>query len=250
MNCFKSRSGSDAIVASADYMKKGTNVPQAHYLLKWFKSHIMNSRISRLFIGWRSVVTQKKESGFTHMFNLMISVIPVYSRKIFQHSLVCSWLKNGKKIIVEYGAYNENYDNPPYNTQIYYWHKRQYGLRMYEDPKDVFFNETDWIELQFNDYGYNLNEIIDYLCSYDDYSKKNYDLIDLNCQRFCQNLISIINGKRFPGKDLRGNHTLTFAFIPAYIATVLEDNEKDEENIIGYIPIAGVIIDKFRFFFS
>ena len=250
MSCFKSRSGSDAIVASADYIKKGTYVPQAHSRLNWFKSNITNSRISRLFIGWRSVITQKKESGFTHLFNLMTSFIPVYSRKIFQHALACCWLKNGKKIIVEYGAYNQNYDNEPYNTQIYYWHKREYGLRMYEDPKDVFFDDTDWIELQFNDNGCTLNDIIDSLCSYDDYSKKNYDLVDLNCQRFCQNLISILKGKRFKEKNHRGNHTMTFAYIPAYIATVLENNEKDEENIIGYIPIAGDFIDKLRFIFS
>ena len=179
----------------------------------------------------------------------MTSFIPIYSRKIFQHALACCWLKNGKYIIVEYGAYNQNYDNEPYNTQIYYWHKREYGLRMYEDPKGVFFGDTDWIELQFNDDGCTLNEIIDSLCSYDDYSKKNYDLIDLNCQRFCQNLISILKGKRFPGKNHRGNHTMTFATIPAYIATILEYNEKDEENIIGYIPIAGDFIDKLRFIF-
>ena len=43
---------------------------------------------------------------------------------------------------------------------------------------------------------------------------------------------------------------MTFAYIPAYIATVLENNEKDEENIIGYIPIAGDFIDKLRFIFS
>ena len=250
MNCFKSRSGSDAVIASVDYMKKDTYVPQAHNRLDWFKSHITNSRISRLFIGWRSVITQKKESEFIHLLNLVTSFIPVYGRKIFQQALALFWLKNGKKIIFEYGAYNQNFDNAPYNTQIYYWHKREYGLRMYEDPQDVFFDDTDWIELQFNDNGCTLNEIIDSLCSYDDYSKKNYDLIDLNCQRFCQNLISIIKGKRFPGKNHRGNHSFTFAYIPAYIATVLEANEKDDANIIGYIPIAGDIIDKLRYIFS
>ena len=104
MNCFKSRSGSDAIVKSADYIKQGTYVPQAHDRLNRFKSNVTNSRISRLFIGWRSVITQKKESGFTHLVNLMTSFIPIYSRKIFQHSLACCCLKNGKYIIVEYGA--------------------------------------------------------------------------------------------------------------------------------------------------
>ena len=64
MSCFKSRSGNDAIVASTDYIKKGTYVPQAHSRLNWFKSNITNSRISRLFIGWRSVITQKKRKWF------------------------------------------------------------------------------------------------------------------------------------------------------------------------------------------
>lgn len=70
-----------------------------------------------------------------------MSFIPVYSRKILQHSLVCFWLKNKKHIIVEYRAYNEYYDNAPYNTQIYYWKKNKYGLRMYEDPNDIFFKD-------------------------------------------------------------------------------------------------------------
>ena len=118
---------------------------------------------------------------------------------------------------------------------------------MYEDPNSIFFKETDWLELQFDDYGYNFNEIIDRLNNLDDYSKENYDLINLKCQRFCQNFISFINGKRFPEKNFRGNHTLSFVLIPAYIAQVLEDNEKDEENIIGYIPIIGDQIDKIRF---
>jgi len=245
MSGFKIRSGS-AVVASTDCIKNDTYVPQAHNQLNWFKSHITNSRLSRVFIGWRSLITQRKESPFVHFFNYITSFIPVYSRKIFQHSLVYCWLQNGKKIIVEYGAYNENYDNSPYNTQIYYWNERKYGLRIYEDPNSIFFRDTDWIELQFNDHGNNFNEIIDRLNIFNDYSKEYYDLIILNCQRFCQNLISLINGKRFQGKDFRGNHTLSFALIPAYIAQVLEDNEKDDSNFIGYIPIIGDQIDKIR----
>ena len=41
MNCFKSRSGSDAIVKSADYIKQGTYVPQAHDRLNRFKSNVI-----------------------------------------------------------------------------------------------------------------------------------------------------------------------------------------------------------------
>ena len=98
MSGFKIRSGS-AVVASTDYIKKGTYIPQAHNQLKWFKSHITNCRISRIFIGWRSLITQKKESIFVHFFNYLTSFIPVYSRKIFQHSLVYCWLENGKKLL-------------------------------------------------------------------------------------------------------------------------------------------------------
>ena len=249
MKRFKIRSGS-AVVASSDYIKKGNYVRQAHSQLDWFKSHITNCRISRIFIGWRSVITQAKENKFIHFINILTSFIPVYSRKIFQHSLVYCWLENGKKIIVEYGAYNENYDNAPYYTQIYYWNKTKYGLRMYEDPNSIFFHDTDWLEIQYNDHGYTFNEIINELCDCNDYSKENYDLVGLNCQRFCQNFIYMIKGKRFPGKDNRGNHTLTFALIPSYIAYVLEYNEKDEETFIGYIPIVGDAIDKIRDIFS
>ena len=73
-------------------------------------------------------------------------------------------------------------------------------------------------------------------------------MLDLNSQSFCQNLIYEVNGKRFPGQDYRGNHTLTFANIPACVAVALEDNEKDSDNDIGYIPILGDIIDKVRAF--
>ena len=31
---------------------------------------------------------------------------------------------------------------------------------MYEDPKGVFFGDTDWIELQFNDDGCTLNNLL------------------------------------------------------------------------------------------
>ena len=34
--------------------------------------------------------------------------------------------------------------------------------------------------------------------------------------------------------------------IPAYIAEALEENEKDDENVIGYFPIVGDVIDKVR----
>ena len=245
MSGFTFRSGS-GLVASSDYIKKGNYVRQAHDKLEWFKQNISNSYVSRIFIGWKSLVTQKKESNMTHFLNYIISFIPVYSRKIFQHASACFWLKNRKHLVVEYGAYNQNYDNDPYNTQIYYWKKERYGLRVYEDPYDKFFTINDYLEIQFDDKGYNFNEIIDELCSYRDYSKANYDLIYTNCQRFCQNLIYHFNGKRFPGQNYRGNHTLSFIKIPAYIAQILEDNEKDEENNIGYIPIIGDAIDKIR----
>lgn len=237
-------------VASSDYMKKNIYIPQAHHNLDWFKTHITNSRVSRIYIGWRSVVTGKKESDFVNIINYAISFIPVYSRKIFQHSSARFELFNGKNIIVEYGAYDEHYDNSPYYTQIYYWEKEKYGLRMYEDPNGVFFGNNDYVEIQFYDYGKNFNEIIDDVCFGNDYTKKNYTLIQYNCQRFCQNLILRLKGKRFPGNKFRGNHTLTFSQIPAYIAVALEHNEEDKENIIGYIPIIGDIADKLRYNFS
>ena len=239
------RSGSTS-VASTDYNKRNYNVPQDHEHLGRFKMLVANSTISRIFIGWRSLITGEKESNIIHAFNILTSAIPVFSRKIFQHSLICCWLENGRHIIVEYGAYNQHYDNAPFNTQIYYWKKREYGLRLYEDPNDIFFNQCDFLEIQFNDQGKTFREIIDHLCSFDNYSKKNYDLIDLNCQRFCQNFIYYVNGKRFPGRNYRGNHTLSFAIIPAYIAYILERNENDDSNLIGYIPIIGDFIDIFR----
>ena len=249
MCSFSFNSGS-AFVASSDYMKRNIYIPQAHNQLDWFKNNITKCRISRIFLGWRSVFTEKKESDFTHALNFAISFIPVYSRKIFQHSSIRFELFNGRNIIVEYGAYNEHYDNSPYYTQIYYWNKEQYGLRMYEDPKGIFFQNNDYVEIQFQDHGQNFNQIIDHVCSERDFSKKNYTLIGTNCQRFCQYLISYLNGRRFPGDKFRGKHTLTFANIPAYIAEVLEDNENDEKNKIGYIPIIGDVIDKFRYIFD
>ena len=243
-NFFRSGSG---IVASSDYINKGKYVPQAHHQLEWFKQNISNSYVSRIFIGWKSVFTQKRESIATDILNCAITSIPLLSRKIFQHASACFWLENGKKLVVEYGGYNQNYDNAPYNTQIYYWLKERYGLRIYEDPYNTFFTLNDYLEIQFDYKGYDFNGIIDELCYFNDYSKSNYDLIIQNCQKFCKNLISHFNGKRFPGQNFRGNHTLTFMKIPADIASILEDNEKDESNIIGYFPIIGVAVDKTRF---
>ena len=57
---------------------------------------------------------------------------------------------------------------------------------MYEDPNGVFFDNNDYVEIQFRDYGKNFNEIIDDVCFGNDYTKKNYTLIQYNCQRFCQ----------------------------------------------------------------
>ena len=243
MSSFSFRSGS-ALVASSDLIQRGNYVHQAHDQLEWFKQNISNSYVNRIFIGWNSLVTHKKESDLTHALNYLTSFIPVYSRKIFQHSSTSFWLENGKHLIVEYGAYNQNYDNSPYNTQIYYWKKESYGLRVFEDPYDNFFTINDYIEIQFYARGYTFNEIIDALCDITDYSKANYDLLDTNCQRFCQNLIRRFKGQRYRGQDYRGNHTLTFMRIPAYIAEALEENEKDDENVIGYFPIVGDVIDK------
>ena len=236
------------LLKSNDFINAGNNVPQHHVLLNWFKRFVLNSYIDRIFIGWRNVINGEKEGDFIGFLNYLTSFIPVYSRKIFQHSLTCIWLKNTRHIIVEYGGYNEKNYNAPYNTDIYYWYKGEYGLRMYEDPKNKFFEDTNFIEIQFNDKGLTCYKLIDILCYKNDYRQKDYKLLDLNCQRFCQNLIYEVSGKRFPGKDYRGNHTLTFANIPAYIAVALEDNEKDSDNDIGYIPILGDIIDKVRAF--
>ena len=170
-------------------MNKGCNMHQWHYLLDWFKSHVTNSNISRLFFGWQSLFTQKKENAVVHILNSAISAIPVYRNKILQHTLACFWLKNGRHIIAEYGPYNEHNNNNPYNTQIFYWKKNEYGLRMYEDPKDLFFTVNDWIEVTFNDRHLNFNQIMDIMCAYGNYAANNYKILDFNCQRFCQNLI-------------------------------------------------------------
>lgn len=237
-----------SILKANDIKNAGNNVLQHHYLLNWFKRFVLNSYIDRIFIGWRNLFTGEKEGDFIGFLNYLTSFIPVCSRKFFQHSLACIWLKNRRHITIEYGSSNEKNYNAPYNTDIYYWYKEEYGLRMYEDPNNIFFQDSNFIEIQFDDKGLTCDKLIDILCCKNGYRQKDFKVLDLNSQSFCQNLIYEVNGKRFPGKDYRGNHTLTFANIPACVAVALEDNEKDSDNDIGYIPILGDIIDKVRAF--
>lgn len=88
MSGFNKRSGSTS-VALTDYYYKNQNVPQDHEHLARFKRLVANSKISRIFIGWGNLITGEKESNIIHVFNILISPIPVFSRKIFQHSLIC-----------------------------------------------------------------------------------------------------------------------------------------------------------------
>lgn len=212
-----------------------------------FKS--INSSIYGFYIGWYSSITGEKESGFSDFSNALLGYIPFVGRKVFQNSSALLKLYNGKNVIIEYGDYESSW-NHFNNSMVSYWNSTKNGLRLFEDSKDNYFEENRCIELEFDAQNKTLKQILEEICRYTDYTKYSYNSVSHNSNTFISDLIKHLKAKRPENKYGRGNHSMSIAFIPSEIVKALEENENDDSNIIGKIPVAGHFIDSIRSIFS
>lgn len=232
-------------VKTYECKKSDNNIHQNHRNLPYFKSNVLNSKIKSIYIGWYFLPTQKKETLFSFFGNVCLGIFPFLGRKKFQHCSIWFKLENRKKVIIEYGCYDNFDNNEPYNTDIYYWNRTNYGLRLYEDPTYKYFTKNTTIKLKFNDKGKTLKELLEGL-NLNKYRKKDYDILTNNCQHFVKELIKVLQAERNVGENFRGNHTGSTAIIPSELLNQLEENEGDISNAIGFVPVLGYFIDSLR----
>lgn len=129
------------------------------------------------------------------MFFLEKSTVNIKTKSLFGQvlkklpSIVFLTLENNKSDIVEYGGYGEKDQNNFNENQIYYFYKRENGLRFYEatflDLKKVV-DRPYYITWKKNDK--TLIEILQEACKKEKWRKCDYILNSHNCQYFVSKL--------------------------------------------------------------
>ena len=197
----------------------------------------LNSKIVKFFVGWSDLEVSKK-AGFLSFLggSLTHTFLPSFlgGGRYFQHGFCWFELENGYSYRVEYDrkGYHitqDSFENFEKDCQPKYCFQ---SVRHLMNPIELIIEEE-----------YSINDI---LKKCENYTGKNYNLLKNNCQFFVDVFINELKAKRPKGKYGRGNHSASVFGIPYMILEILEKNEKDNSNIIGYIPFLGTVIDSFR----
>ena len=195
--------------------------------------------------------------GFTD-FALFIPRIFLPSNPItHKNFLIASiYLKteNNHEIVVEYGEFkNEDMidiNNKSYPT--YYWTSEKNGLRFaemdYDSYKNYKLDYDSYSERIFKLYPgkkINLYEALK-MCNEKNWNSDSYNSFLNNSKDFVAEFIKVTKSVRRKGEEYRGYHNMSSSVFPKVILDAIEENEDDNWNMMGTIPVIGPIIGIFH----
>ena len=226
------------------------------------EDELLDDKIEKMYIGFEKIGLPIH--GFTDIFFFPTRIFfpsgtPIISGKRWLHASILLLTSKGYSICVEYGGYDgedmDDKDKDTYTT--YYWFKNSHGLRFAEMSYNIYK------EYKLNDDIYSerifplqvgkkitLRQALEECNRSIEWTFKNYDLAEQNCQDFVAKFIDVTNAYRREGEAYRGLHNLSSTKIPKVILKEIERNEDDGWNTVGKVPIFGPIIGTFYGIFS
>ena len=198
---------------------------------------IYNYVIDEFFVGWKHIsdIASNVKSSFAFVLPEFIT-----EKNLNDASIFISGKYRDQEIFIEFGPFTGTGKG---STYCHYYYKNLGGLRLSKTTFQYWKNNIvdDYIKLSHNNM--TVENLLDRVTAKFTFSAENYRVYGNNQNFFVAKCIEAINGKRFPGRNGRGIHTIGVARIPAKILEALENNEDDTSSTIGNIPIIGKVFD-------
>ena len=166
-------------------------------------------------------------------------------------------------IVAEYGGkpkggnYLPSQGKSVYNIFENYKYGKEGGLKI-RMMSDSDFKEkchatfVSYMKLIINEKNIpSVNELLNKICYQSQWRRKDYDLVDHNCQDFVAQCIKELKAVRSDEyNNFRGYHNLALAHYPYWIIEQLEKNENDKSLVVDKIPIVGPVEEGIRAIFG
>ena len=225
-------------------------------------NELMNRQIKEFHIGFN-----KLGSTLGHAANELLYPVKIFlpahlgGGRFFYHVLAFFKVENEYDcgIAVEYGGkekgggYLPSSSNSILNYFQSYIYGRDGGLRYqmmtYSDflnkCSTTFINNMKLIIRKSNPP--TINQLLNSICNDSSWRKRDYNLLNNNCQDFVVECIKRLDAVRgYAYNNFRGYHNLAVAHYPFKIIEQLEKNENDSQTEIDKIPIIGPIQEGIR----
>ena len=219
---------------------------------------IMFEDIIEVHIGFKKVGLPVQ--GFTDVLLFIPRLILPSNPLTHKVNIVASLflrLLGDREIIVEFGDFKGE-DIKDKNGKIYstfYWSNEKTGLRFaeikYEEYKNNILDYDSFSERIFELYPLEKINLYNALERCNLYDKKwnsdSYNIFFNNSKDFVAEFIRVTNSIRREGEEHRGYHNYSKTVIPKVILEAIENNEKDNWNRTGSLPIIGPLIGVVHF---